>query len=134
MDFLRLVQTGENLFPCKWHEHVEQWLANPYGAQMISVRYEHLQADPAAQLQRISEFAGLPREAGALEAAAKSASFSAMKRREASFAWENPQIPKSKQFIRRGQIGSYRDEMPPAVRDAFMKEAAAMMSKAGYLP
>lgn len=134
IDFLKLVQTGENLFPCQWHEHVEQWLANPHGAQMITVRYEDLQANPAAQLQRISEFAGLPREAGVLEAAAQSASLPAMKKRETTFAWENPQIPKNKQFVRRGQVGSHRDEMPPAVRDAFISQAGAIMSKTGYLP
>jgi hypothetical protein len=134
MDFLELVQTGEGLFPCKWHEHVASWLANPHGAQMITVRYEDLIKDAAAELRRIGEFAGLPRKTGVLEAAVRSSSFPAMKQREASFAWENPQIPKNKQFVRRGQIGSHRDEMPPAVREAFMKEAGAMMRKTGYWP
>jgi hypothetical protein len=30
-DCLKLVATGEGLFPCRWHEHVEAWLKNPYG-------------------------------------------------------------------------------------------------------
>lgn len=133
MDFLELVRTGEGLFPCKWHEHVEQWLANPYGAQMITIRYEDLKKDAAAELRRMGEFAGLPCAAGVLEVAARKSSFSAMKQREASFAWENPQIPKNKQFVRRGQVGSHRDEMTPAVRDAFMRQAGAMMKQTGYL-
>ena len=41
LDFLKLVQ-GVGLSPCQWHEHVEQWLANPHGAEMIVVRYEDL--------------------------------------------------------------------------------------------
>jgi hypothetical protein len=134
VNFLELVNTGRGLFPCKWHKHVEQWLSNPYGAQMMTVRYEDLIKDAAAELRRIGEFAGLAREAGVLEAAARSSSFAAMKQREASFAWENPDIPKNKQFVRRGQIGSHRDEMTPTVREAFMKQAGAMMRKTGYWP
>lgn len=133
MDFLELVQTGRGLFPCKWHEHVTQWLANPYSAQMITVRYEDLKKDPVAQLRRIGDFAGLDCQSSALERAAQNSSFAAMKQREASFAWENPQIPKNKQFIRRGQIGSHQDEMPFAVREAFLNEAGAMLRKTGYL-
>lgn len=133
LDFLELVQTGRELFPCKWHEHVAQWLANLYSAQMITVRYEDLKKDTVAELRRIRDFAGLTCPDSALERAAQHSSFAAMKHREASFAWENPQIPKNKQFIRRGQIGSYEDEMSSAVRDAFLGEAGAMMKRAGYL-
>ncbi len=133
LDFLQLVQLGDKLFPCKWHEHVAQWLANPHSAQMITVRYEDLRKDPVTQLLRIGEFAGLPCKLAALEYAAKNASFGAMKMREASFAWENPQIPKDKSFIRRGQTGSHQDEMPSVVREAFLREAGVMMKKAGYL-
>jgi hypothetical protein len=132
LDFLKLVQSGDKFFPCKWHEHVAQWLANPHSAQMITVRYEELKKDPVSQLRRIGGFAGLACPPGVLERAAQNSSFAAMQAREASFAWENPQIPKSKPFIRRGQIGSHQDEMPPDVREAFLHEAGAMMKKAGY--
>ena len=33
-DFLKLVSTGDGLFPCRWHEHVDSWTANTHGAQM----------------------------------------------------------------------------------------------------
>jgi len=134
LDFLELVETGRNLFPCKWHEHVAQWLTNPHAAQMIVVRYEDLKKDPVAQLRRIGEFAELECRTDALERAARDSSFVSMKQREASFAWENPQIPKNKQFVRRGKIGAYQDEMPPDVQAAFLREAGEMMRKAGYLP
>jgi hypothetical protein len=41
-DCLKLVATGEGLFPCRWHEHVQAWLKNPYEAEMITVSYEML--------------------------------------------------------------------------------------------
>ncbi|MGO8696724.1 MAG: sulfotransferase domain-containing protein [Limisphaerales bacterium] len=132
-DFLELVRTGNGLFPCKWHEHVAKWQLNPYAAQMITVRYEDLKKDPAGQLRRIGEFAGLPCDSARLQRATQASSFEAMRQRETTFTWENPQIPKNKQFIRRGQIGSHQDEMPSAVREAFLSEASAMMRKTGYL-
>ena len=58
LDFLKIVETGEQLFPCKWHEHVEQWLVNPYAAEMITVRYEDLKKDALQELGRICDFAG----------------------------------------------------------------------------
>ena len=33
VDFLALVTAKEGLFPSKWHEHVEQWGANPFKAE-----------------------------------------------------------------------------------------------------
>jgi hypothetical protein len=133
IDFLDLVRTGDGLFPCHWHEHVEQWQANPYAARMMTVRYEDLKKDAVAQLERIADFAGLKRETARLDRAAQGCDFAAMKRREASFAWENPQIPKDKQFIRRGQIGSHADEMSSAVREAFLQKAGPALKQTGYL-
>ena len=133
IDFLALVQAKEGLFPSKWHEHVEQWSANPHKAQMITVRYEDLKRDTVGELQRICEFAGLPRDRAVLEKAAEQSSFSSMKKREQTFPWENPDIPKSKQFVRRGEVGSHKDEMPPEVIAAFLAEAGDTLRKTGYL-
>jgi len=133
LDFLELVKTGRKLFPSKWHEHVAQWMANPHAAQMITVRYEDLKKEPVTQLRRIADFAGLKCQDSTLELAAKNSSFSSMKQRESTFAWENPQIPKNKKFVRRGEVGSHKDEMPPDVREAFLSEASPMMKSAGYL-
>ena len=69
LDFLKLVEGGQELFPCKWHEHVQQWLANPFNARMIVVRYEDLKKDTVAELRRIAEFAGLECSGAALERA-----------------------------------------------------------------
>lgn len=132
IDFMRMVQQGEGLFPCKWHEHVEKWAANPYGAEMITVRYEDLKKDTVKELQRICEFSGLKRDVAVLERAAAKSSFASMKERQKTVAWENPRVPKDK-FVRRGEVGSHKDEMPPDVREAFLSEAGAVLRKTGYL-
>lgn len=134
IDFLDFIRTGKELFPCKWHEHVEQWMSNPCSAEMIIVRYEDLKSDAVTQLARIADFAGITTSRDVLERAARDSSFAAMKEREKKFAWENPQIPKNQQFVRRGTVGSHRDEMTPEALAAFLAQAGPALEKMGYPP
>lgn len=132
LDFLATVQTGEHFFPCKWHEHVRQWLeVNPHGSRILTVRYEDLKRDPVDGLRRMCEFAGLERDQRALEAAAGKASFASMRKREERLGWSGD-WPKDKRFVRRGVAGSYVDEMPLAVQQAFWREAGPTLIKLGY--
>ena len=131
-DFLHLVSSGEGLFLSKWHEHVRQWQTNPYGADIITVRYEDLHADPLRELQRMCQFAGLNRETTALQRAIEQARFGALREREKQLGWDNQHWPKDKPFVRRGAVGSYADEMPPEVLRAFLDEAADVLKAMGY--
>ncbi len=131
VDFLKMVQEGEGL-PCKWHRHVEEWAANPFGASMLTIRYEDLQREPVRELARFCAFVGEPRETAVLERAAAKSSFGEMRKREERFGWDNAAWPKDKPFVRRGVVGSYRDEMPAEVLTAFLAEAGQTLRKYGY--
>jgi hypothetical protein len=132
-DPLKLVTTGDGLFPCRWHEHVEAWLANPHGAEMMIVRYETLREDRVNELQRICDFAGLERERGLLERIAENSTFEAMHEREKKQGWANKSWPKDKAFMRRGVVGSFKDEMPESVLQAFMQHSKSALKRLGYL-
>jgi hypothetical protein len=133
-DFLEAVQTGKNLFPCKWHEHVEEWLANPFKAEMIVIKYEDLKTDTARELQRFCDFAGLKRSPEFLQMIAEETAFEKMRDREIKWGLdEPPPWPKDKMFRRRGAVGSYMDEMPPEVLSAFLKDSAETLRRCGYL-
>jgi len=131
-DFLHTVQSGEGLFPCKWHQHVEAWLSNPYGAKMITVTYENLLANPVTELRKVCDFIGYARGNAFLERVAEGASFQNMRMKEVTSGWADPNWPKDKPFVRRGKAGSHRDEMPSAVLQAFLNEAGPILSKMGY--
>lgn len=133
IDFLEMIQSGYGLFPCRWHEHVDRWLSNPYNAAMIVVKYEDMRRNPAHELNRFCEFVGIERGESLLNQVIESSSFSKMRERELVFGWDYPAWPKDKFFVRRGQVGSYVDEMPPDVLDAFLRQAAAALKKCGYL-
>lgn len=131
-DFLNLVATGEGLFPCRWHEHVEAWLGNPHGAEMMIIHYETLKRDTVGELERICQFAGLERDRSLLERIAQNATFAAMRERETKLGWQDT-WPKDKAFVRRGIVGSFKDEMPEPVLETFMESSASALRRLGYL-
>jgi len=133
VDFMRVVQADDVTWPYKWHEHVEAWLANPHAADMITIRYEALLEDTVRELRRFCAFVGVEREESFLATVARKASFKAMQRKEAVHGMNNPHWPKDAAFVRRGEAGSYRDEMPPAVLEAFLRDAAGTLRKLGYI-
>ena len=132
IDFLRMIAKGEYLFPCKWHDHVEQWLSNPYVAKMIVIKYENLLLQPIDELRTFCNFVGVRRSDDFLTQVIEKCSFSKMSKKEKESGWDNPVWPKDKPFVRRGEIGGYKDEMPPLVLNAFLGEASDTLRKCGY--
>lgn len=134
-DFLDLVTNRAPEFLCKWHEHVDAWLANPHGARMLIIRYEDLVENPVAQLERFCGFINLSRERRHLENVAEATLFRNLRAKEARVGIGRPDTwPADKFFFRRGIVGSYRDEMPPEIMRAFLREAEPTLRRVGYLP
>jgi len=135
IDFLQMIKTGEGLFPGKWHDHVEAWLANPYQADIMILRYEDLKTNTVEQLERFCAFLGIQRERSFLEMMARSASFENLRKKEVTVGMgaENKRWIKGKFFFRRGAVGSFADEMPETVLQAFLDDAAATLKKLNYL-
>jgi cephalosporin hydroxylase len=133
VDFARIVKDGEGLFPGKWSDHVNAWMENPFKARLIVVRYEDLKRDCLKELRRLCEFLEIEREDSWLQLVAEGAEFSRMQNKESTQGWANSAWPKDKKFVRRGEVGSYRDEMSPEVLDCFLAEASETLAKHGYL-
>ena len=118
---------------CKWHKHIETWLSNPFQAQMLMLKYEDLKNEPVRALRQFCAFAGVTRDEAFLQQIADKAAFEKMRQKEAADGMGLLSWPKEKAFVRRGQIGSHQDEMPPEVLAAFLREAAPTLQKLGYL-
>jgi hypothetical protein len=133
VDFHDMVKNGRGL-PGKWHEHVEAYQANPYGAQMIVIRYEDLKRDTVVQLQRFCNFVGLERSEAQLRHVAETTTFDKMRIKEQRDGWDTTTWPKDKSFfVRRGAVGSFKDEMPTSVLKAFMDDAERTLASQGYV-
>ena len=133
-DFLTFV-SEIFLYPCRWEQHVNAWLDNPFGAQMLIIRFEDLIHEPVRELKRFCEFAGISRDIGHLIGSAEAASFQNLRDRELRMGhgWPDYPFPRDKSFFRRGKIGSYKDEMPPEVLEKFLADAGETMRRCGYL-
>ena len=133
LDFLELITSRKPLTPCKWHEHVEAWGQNPFGAQILTIKYEDLLEEPVEQLERFCQFIDRPKERAVLAEAAEATKFSNLRDKEARLGWGRPELwPADKFFFRRGVAGCYKDEMPPEVLGAFLGEAADTLHRHGY--
>jgi Sulfotransferase domain len=134
-DFLTFVSPETPLYPCHWAEHVETWLRNPFQAQILLIKYEDLLGDPVNELKRFCEFAGVSREPSYLAAIADAAAFRNLQGIEArmGFGWPVPQFPRDKFFFRRGEAGSYKDEMPPEVLERFLQHSGETLRRCGYI-
>jgi hypothetical protein len=53
-----------------------------------------------------------------------------MRRKEIREGWEVQRWPKP--FVRRGMVGSFRDEMPAAALSYFLQEAGPTLAAHGY--
>lgn len=141
MELRSLVQQGDPRSGT-WHDHVETWLANPYDAEMLIIRYEDLKGNGIHELRRLCHFLGVEREDDVLASVYDKASFATVSAKlareiqvgEAPGPWKrSPWRTGYDAFLRRGEVGDYRDEMPDNVTEEFMAQAAATLQRLGYL-
>lgn len=134
VDF-HLVVRGKEVVPpffFTWSEHVEVWMENRFDADIIVVKYEDLISDSVHQLRRLCDFLSINRTATFLSSIAQKASFEIMRRKEEIHGIDNPNWPEDKHFVRRGEVGSYKDEMPKDVLEIFMESSENTLRKYGY--
>ncbi len=100
---------------------------------MLVIKYKDLKNNTALELRRFCDFAGLNRSSEFLQMIAEKTVFEKMRDREIQWRLDNPNWPKGKTFRRRGTVGSHKDEMPPEVLSAFLKDAGETLRRCGYL-
>ena len=132
IDFVEFVEQY-NIFSLKWHEHVNLWLSNPYNAEMLVIKYEDLKQNGLRTLDQYCSFLNISRSKGHLQTVISETDFEKMRFREKKLGWDDPNWPKDKPFIRRGVVGSYKDEFPKVALDKFLAESQETLEKYGYM-
>jgi len=117
--------------PVFWEDHVAAWLDNPYGARMIIVKYEDLLADTFGQVRRMCDFFGLERSDDLLKTAIEACSFAQLQAKEKRREMVKKHWPE-KSYFRRGQRGSYKDELPVDVLSEFERRAGHILDRLEY--
>jgi hypothetical protein len=117
--------------PVFWEDHVSAWLDNPHGARMIIVKYEDLLADTLSQTRRMCGFFGLERSDEFLKTAVEACSFAQLQAKEKRKEMVKKHWPE-KSYFRRGERGSFKDELPASVLEDFEQRAGHLLDRLGY--
>ncbi len=128
----QMFQSNNDLWPCSWEQHCLQWLSNPYAADILRIRYEDLLATPVSVLRQISEFVGCSKSDEQLRAISDGASFTNMQQVAERSGWAHPDTVLTRNAVRRGEAGSWRDEMPTSLARRYWERAGSMLTELGY--
>lgn len=117
-----------------WNQHVDGWFGSGFDQQrMHVVRYESLKADPVAVTRSMLSFVGLERHDEHIRAAVEAARFDRMRRlEESSGLGISSEGDQSIRFVRRGQVGGWKDELGPREQALVRKSLGARLGRLGY--
>jgi len=128
-----LVRTDDD-WVCSWDQHVAGWLFEHQHPQLLVVRYEDMHRNAAAALKAVLDFAGLPCRPADIESAVEASRFENMRKAEEKFGLGTPVADPTERFVRRGKIGSWKEELTGDDLRALEERFGETMVKVGYHP
>lgn len=118
----------------RWDVQVRDWLARAGKQPVLIVKYEDLKRDQKGTLIRMAEFLGVSCAADIIDRAVQRTSFANMRKEEEIHGSESYAGEKGAKgfFVRKGEVDSWKVEMPAEtirkIEDAFGR----VMEKIGY--
>jgi hypothetical protein len=115
----------------RWEDHTQAWIENPYNAQILVVKYEDLHIAPLKTMIKICHFLNIEREESLILRSINGNSFDKMREREKLYRWYQS-WKNNNNLIRKGKIGSYKEEVPDFLITYFEKKARNQLLAFGY--
>jgi aryl sulfotransferase len=114
-----------------WSEHVRSWVDESRLPTHV-ISYEQLHQDPVTAFGGVVRFCGLDEDPDRLRRAVAFSSFEELRRQEADsgFRERSPAAPGP--FFRRGEVGSWRDELAPELAARLARAHGELMTRFGY--
>lgn len=113
-----------------WSGHVRSWVDNGEFPVRV-VRYEDMLREPEAAFGAAVEFLGLPRDRERLRRAISFSRFEELRTQEEREGFHERQ--RGERFFRRGEAGSWRDELTADQAERIIAGHAEVMSAFGYV-
>ncbi len=114
-----------------WSGHVRSWLEQT-DIPVHLIRYEDMQANIEQVFRRALAFAGRIASDEQIQRAVTFANFDELQRQESQTGFGEAPRSLGGPFFRRGQSGSWRDELTPEQVDTIETAHAVMMQRLGY--
>ena len=115
-----------------WTTHVKSWL-DESDLPVHLVRYEDLRHDPVAAFGGVVRFCGLPQEEDRVRKAVAFSSFDELQRQEREKGFNERSVKAPGGFFRRGEAGSWREELPQHLVQQLIDVHGETMRRFGYL-
>jgi hypothetical protein len=115
-----------------WSGHVSSWL-DESGLPVHVVRYEDLRADPVSVFGGVLRFCGLTHDEERLRKAVAFSDFEELQRQEQAAGFRERSMKAPGPFFRRGEVGAWKEELPPELAQAVIAAHAPTMRRFGYL-
>jgi hypothetical protein len=125
---------GYDHWPCEWDQHVASWLLPRQHPNLLVLKYEDLHSDTAAVLRNVLQFADRPFEDDRIVKAVEASGFDRMRQTEEKFGVHGKAGDEKERFVRKGQIGSWREEMTQEEIRIIEEKYGQTMRAVGYEP
>ncbi len=114
-----------------WSRHVLSWVDRaPFPVCVL--RYEDMKSQSLETFERAVHFAGLPHTPEQIQKALDFSSFDTVQQQEEAEGFQE-KSPSSSRFFRKGQIGSWRDELSEKQAQQVVHNHREVMRRFGYL-
>jgi hypothetical protein len=114
-----------------WSHHVRSW-ADDSGGPVHVVRYEDLSVDPCGVFGGVVTSCGLDYDEDEVKKAVAFSSFAELQRQEASVGFGERSTAAPGGFFRRGEVGSWCDELPGHLAERLTAAHHETMERFGY--
>jgi hypothetical protein len=118
-----------------WQGYIREWLDYARTGEVLTVKYEDLLADPAAELARVNTRFDLGLSDAAIRTALQASTPEAMRAKEASSQLIEAQTSagtRATSFVRQAKAGGWRDELDPGLAERFEAAARRELTELGY--
>ena len=130
---LRQFVMNDNHWPCSWNQHVDGWLLEGH-ANVLTIRYEEMHENAAQTLKKVAAFIPLQCDDAMIAKAVSDAKFDKMKKLEEEYGVDGAKGLSEERFIRRGKVGSWRDELDDECLEILERKYGNSMKQLHYEP
>jgi hypothetical protein len=114
-----------------WSHHILSW-TNQTDFPVHVIRYEDMKNNAFETFKKATEFAGLEYTDLEIQRAIGFSDFKTIKSQEEQFGFRE-KAPGSKEFFRKGKIGSWKEELPETLIQTLINNHREMMLRFGYI-
>jgi len=114
-----------------WSGHVLSWTEQT-AFPVCVLRYEDMKESPAETFGRAVRFADLDHTDEQIEKALSMSTFEELKRQEGEKGFHE-KSPASEMFFRKGEVGSWREELTDVQAERIIRDHRAVMERFGYV-